>query len=322
MFYAWILARLFAAYMDWTGISRCLRWTAPAVLWVCVLAVLLHPLISYYSMNNVHPFSFDMLMFYLPLLLTARYFHRGSRTMDLVLLGVLTGLVLLTRTVLIVNLLPFVTIAATRSDWRSTLRRTAFVLLTALLVSGPWLIRNYVLDGIVGYTSTTGEILWKGSLGNSDGSNVLSDGRTYTADLSDRDRQILYALSVAGQNRFFLQRYFETLRSKPSQVMRMFVVKLKNFFWFRTLIGNDYTVSIRRFIPLYEVTYAAVLLLALLSIPRVGWPSLFVWSVIVGLGLFQSVFYVETRHRVVIEPLLIFLAVLSMATILGPAPDT
>jgi hypothetical protein len=311
---AWVLVRVLAEFFDRIDVAGRMRWARTPTLWVCLVAFLLHPFISYYAMHDIHPLALDLLLFYAPLLLVFRYFDRGNRTIDLALLGIATGFVLLQRTVLIVNLLPFFVLAAASFGWRSAMRRTAFVVSVALLVGVPWLVRNYCADRILGYTSTTGEILWKGSLRNSDGSNFLLDGRPYISALSSEEMQRVSTLSVAEQNRFFMSRYVESLREEPGRVAWMFLIKLRNFFWFRSLVGSQYSASIRRLMPLYQVPYAAVLVLALLSIPRLGTASLPVWSLIVGLGIFQSVFYVETRHRVVVEPLLVFLATLSVAS--------
>ena len=311
---AWVLVLVLGKFFDRIDVAGRLRWARAATLWVCLVAFLLHPFISYYVMHNVHPLPLDLLAFYGPLLLVFRYFDRGNRTSDLVLLGVATGLVMLTRPPHIVTLLPLLIIAAASSGWFAALRRTTFVVSIALLVGVPWLVHNYRTDGILGYTSTTGEILWKGALANSDGSNFLLDGRRHIDALSDTELERVSTMSVAEQNRFFMGKYVASLGRQPGQVAWMFLVKLRNFFWFRSLLGNEYSASIRRWMPLYEVPYAAALLLALLSIPRLGagtWP---VWSMIVGLGLLQSVFYVETRHRVAIEPLLVFLATLSIAS--------
>jgi hypothetical protein len=314
---AWVLMHLFWRLFDRLQIPVQVRPHKESIVTVAILGFLLHPLISYYSMNNVHPFALDMLMLYVPILLALRYFDRGEGARDFVILGLSLGAALLTRTVLVVSILPFVIIARAAWGWKTALSRTGLLLGIAALVGAPWLIRNYRMDRIFGYTSTAGEILWKGSLKGSDGSNFLSDGRPYVAALSDSERASLETLSVSGQNHFFMGKYREAVMESPLQVARLFFVKLKNFFWFRALIGNDYGPAIRRLIPIYRFAYALILVLAMLSIPLIGRSSWLVWSVVIGLGMFQSVFYVETRHRVVIEPLLMFLATLSSAVLLS-----
>ena len=312
---AWVFVVLCEAFLDRMDTAGAFQAARKPIVWACALAFLAHPLINQYVMNNVHPFALDMLAFYAPVILVLRYFDRGARPVDLVLIGIATGFVLLTRTVLIVNLLPFVVLSLRESDWGSILKRAAVVLTIGLLVGVPWLVRNYQQDAVLGYTSTTGEILWKGALPGSEGSNFLSDGRSVRGVLSAAEDQHLQTMSVAEQNRFFTGKYLGMVQREPGRVAGMVLFKLRNFFWFRPLIGNDYGPEMRRFIPAYRVGYGTLLVLALASLPLFGMRTILVWSLLLGLGLFQSLFYVETRYRVVIEPLLIFLAATSVASL-------
>jgi hypothetical protein len=316
---ALVLAGLFPILVSRVDLEARLKGLRRCIVYISVLGFLLHPLINYYSMNNIHPFALYALTFYTLLFLGFRYFERGQKSRDLVLLGVATGANLLTRMTLVVSLVPFVLLSVADRGWSKALGRTATVISIGVLLSSPWLIRNYWVDGVVGYTSTTGEFLWRGSLKNSEGSSYLTDGRTYWTAISDEDSAKLSRMNVADQDRFFLREYLATVTNDPGHVFEMFLVKLRNFFWFRPLIANGYSTSIQRWVPLYKVVYGIVLILALLTVPLFGLRSLLVWGPIIGLGVLQSVFYVETRHRVLIEPLLIFLATLSIAKIVTEA---
>jgi hypothetical protein len=305
---AWVLAAIFELFLVRMADAAPFRDRLPAVVWTSVVAFLLDPAIAQYSMLQLHPLAIDTLAFYVPVALTFWYVDRGWQARDLVILGVATGLVMLTRVVLVVNLLPLVALSISRDGWRSTVGRIATVGVIALCVGAPWLIRTYRLDGVVGYTSTTGEILWKGALPGSEGSNFLSNGNRYLSALSAQEQQELERMPVAAQNRYFLCRYVERLASHPKGVALQFLLKLRNFFWFRPQLGNDYGPAMRRLVPAYEAAYAALLTLAIVAVWLFGRGALLPCSLILGLGFVQSIFYVETRHRAVIEPLLIFLA--------------
>jgi hypothetical protein len=308
---AWVLARLFARSLDDMKPSISQGAARDAVVAASVGAFLVHPLINSYAIASVHPFTLDMLMLYVPVLMTFRYYDRGQRTLDLALVGVSLGLAILTRATLVVSALLFIILAAGRLGPWIALRRTLIVFGIAALVGAPWLIRNYMVDGIVGYTSTTSEILWKGALPNSEGSNFLADGRVYRDVLTVDERRLLSSLSVREQSAFFAQKYADIAADSPGHIVRMFFRKLRNFFWFRRQLGNTYGATARRFIPAYQLAYAGMLGLALVAIPLAGRPALLLWSLAAALGVMQAIFYVETRHRVVIEPLLIFLAVVT-----------
>jgi len=55
-----------------------------------------------------------------------------------------------------------------------------------------------------------------------------------------------------------------------------------------------------------------MLLLAIYFVTRAKKGALFIFSVPLALSLAQAVFYVETRHRVIIEPILLFMAISSV----------
>ena len=313
---AWILADIFDRLLRRLDAAGELEAWRPTLVTWAVLAFLLHPFLSYYAMNAVHPLLLDLLVFYLAVRLVLVDDDRGGPPDMIWRLGLATGLILLTRTTLLVALLPFVVLTARRRGWRRAATTTAIVLAIGFVISVPWLVRNYRLGRIIGYTSSTSEILWKGALAESEGSNYLADGeRLYISVLSRAERARLATMSVREQSDFFFARYATLVRETPGQVARLFARKLRNFFWFRRAVGNEYGALMRRVMPLYMGGYAVVLATALLSIPLFGRGVLLPWTLIVGLGLFQAAFYVETRHRVVIEPLLILLALASVAAL-------
>jgi len=279
-----------------------------AVVAMGVCAFALHPAISYYAIINLHPFPLDALMLYVTLLYVYRATGDAAGSRPDVALGVSLGLALLTRTTLGVAMIPFIVMTQRSAGLLATARRSAVVIGIALAVGTPWLIRNYEADHIVGYKSGAAEFLWRGALPTSDGGGTLTNGAPYQSVLTDTDLGELAHLDVRGQDHWFMKRYTDEVREDPLRTLGLYGRKLENFFWFRNGIGSDYESSARRWLPVYELMYAAVLCGALLSLVWLGRSSFPLWSVIVSLGFLQSIFYVETRHRMIIEPLLAFLA--------------
>lgn len=101
----------------------------------------------------------------------------------------------------------------------------------------------------------------------------------------------------------------------------MYARKLRHFFWFRAMAGNDYGAAFRRLLPLYKRAYGGMLAGALLAFWRFGGRAWAVWLPVVALGAVQAFFYVETRHRVLVEPLLLFLALATFATLVASWRD-
>ena len=312
---AWVLLQLTTLWWNAFDADGRARAFGPAVLWLTLLGFLVYPPLQQYVMATVHPMAVDLTVFYLALWAAHVYLDRGERPQDLVWLGVVAGLVLLTRTVMLVAFLPVLVTVVTRRGVGAALRQAALVLLVGFAVGTPWLVRNYVSDRIVGYTSTTGEILWKGVRPGSDGSNFDDTGIAYGAAWTPEQRRALESMTVAEQNHYFLDEYLHIVRTDPMRVMTMYGRKLVHFFWFRAAAGNDYGVALRRLLPIYKFAYGVMLTGALLAVWRFGARTRAVWLPVVALGASQAFFYVETRHRVLIEPLLLFLALATAASL-------
>ena len=123
------------------------------------------------------------------------------------------------------------------------------------------------------------------------------------------DMKILPALDPTEQSDYFFEKYLQTCIKNPMLVIKMFVVKLKNFWFFREGIGTEYSPAIKAWIPLYKGFYLVMLSLSLFFLIKGKKDALVIFSIPVALSLFHAVFYVETRHRVMIEPVLLYMAV-------------
>lgn len=304
---AWVLVEVFQHLVVQLDRSRSLGTRQPAIVYLAVVAFLLHPFISYYTMNNLHPLILDLLVFYLMVRGVLRYMASDGGRPELWWLALVSGLALLTRTTLIVALLPFVWWTVRRFGVGVAVARLALILAIGLLVGAPWLIRNYRVERVIGYTSSTGEILWKGTLEGADG-NYLANGQTYETALLPQERRQLTNMTVRDQSAFFFRKYLSILRERPAQAARQYLQKLRSFYWFRPGMGIEYGAAIRRVMPIYQIGYAVMLSGGLLALAVFRRKALTPWLLIAGFGLLQAVFYVETRHRVLIEPLLILLS--------------
>ena len=275
-----------------------------------VLIFLLHHAINYYVLYNVHPFALDSLLLFMCLWRMMR-FVLNPVFKNLVLYAVVLGFTMLDRTSLVVVLFPLLILALRDFGFRKTAGFFSVIVLLSSLIVLPWLIRNYYKEGIVGFESSIAKDLWKGSMREGEGSSYLTSGKNYYPSLSSEEIHGLGKMSSKQQYNFFSDKYLDILINDPKHVCKMYFVKLKNFWLFRDRIGSDYSADLRTLLPFYKIFYLCVLLFSVLSLFIVR-GSLILFSVPFFLSLLQSVFYVETRHRMIIEPLLIFLAILAI----------
>lgn len=318
---AWLFLEVATRWLAAFDAEGRTRRSAPTVLWLTLAGFLVYPPLQQYLMAAVHPMAIDLTVFYLTIWAGYVYLERGERPRDLLWLGGVAGLVLLTRTVMLVAFLPLLLSVGRRRGWGVALRQVARVLAVALLLGVPWLVHTYTTDHIVGYTSTTGEILWKGVRPGADGSNYDDTGLAYGDAFTPERRASLEAMSVAEQNRFFLGEYLRIVRAEPARVVTMYGRKLRNFFWFRAGTGGEYGVVVRRWLPLYKLVYGAMLASAVLAFVVFGRRAWAAWLPVAALGAVQAVFYVETRHRVLVEPVLLFLALATFVALVASWRD-
>jgi hypothetical protein len=105
----------------------------------------------------------------------------------------------------------------------------------------------------------------------------------------------------------FKNEAIKNLYEHPKKSLIHYFVKLKGFFFFRKNIGQEYP-NYLTYLFLYKVIYIVILFSSVFFVAKnpkylgIVIPFLF-------LGLFHSVFYVETRHRIIYEPIFIMLSI-------------
>ncbi len=277
-----------------------------AISFWSVLLFSLHPGIACYAMFKIHPFSLDLLMLVLPLYFTSRYFTRRC-VANLILFCLSVSLSVLTRATLLVSAIPFFLLFLEQQGFLKTVRAGLVLTLVMTLVCGPWLFRNYRQDGITGFSSMGGMTIWKGSNPQSEGSNYLDNGNYCYTLLGPHATDTLITLSVKEQDLYYRSLYLKNVRANPMGQVRLYFVKLRNFWLFRSQFGGEYGPRMKQVIPFYQILYLILLGLSIFASIQIGKRSLLLLIIPLLLSLEQSIFYVETRHRLIIEPCLIFM---------------
>lgn len=221
--------------------------------------------------------------------------------------------------------------------------RTRALAPLALMVAGfvcglaPWLIRNAIVVGEPLITSTSGENFWRGNNELATGGIADTTGRTLTSLSPDNEpyspfspaiRAVLAGGSEADRQRVFLAEAWGFIRTHPDRALSLFVEKLKIFWWKIESRPGDYSraeAGLYEWIYRTELILAAVGLIALLRSPGNAAASIratlaLILGLVVGISLFQSAFYVQGRHRFLIEPLLLVLTAFGVSALAARLP--
>jgi 4-amino-4-deoxy-L-arabinose transferase-like glycosyltransferase len=286
-------------------------WSTQAA-WLAGILVALDPGLVVYA-AKLHSLSLDELAMIGVVATTVATSHHPSWR-NAARLGVVVGLAALTRTTVLI-LLPLLLAWL----WRYRTMRifspaAAALLVAAIVVYAPWPVRNSIALGqIVPGSSEASEWVWRGANPNSTGGSLTGDGRTML-EVAPADFQARIAAASEVERMDIYREAASTFaREHPVAAVGLYVTKLKAFWWGSEVTGQLYPGS---WVLVYELWYLPVLALAvwgsLLALrSRASRSRSTALLIVVGVGLIsatQAVFYVEGRHRLAVEPLLLVLA--------------
>lgn len=302
----------------WLTYRLALAWFGRSVATLSALFVALEPgLVIYQS------YKMDVITLATFLLLAAvALFQRLSETRELraaAALGVIIGLGLLTRLdlLILVGLLGTWLISE-RREAAAILKPVAVTLVVAFLVVTPWIVRNYVvLDRLMFISSNSGEWLWLGNNANSIGTPAGLDGRSVLEVAPASLKQSLAAATSEFEvNAIFMKEAVLYITEDPWRYARLAAAKFWYFWWFTPTYGWQYPQIPGVWQLSYKVVHGAVLGFAILGIWRTlciprresTHAVLSILTVCLLLAALHSLTYVEGRHRLLVEPLLLILA--------------
>ncbi len=272
------------------------------------MAIVLHPLINYYALKNIHPFSLDLFLVFLSLFCMTKYFETKSKR-NFVLFAFVFGIATLSRTTNFSVIAPFLIFQFGKEKISTILKRTFFLITISILVMSTWLVRNYFIYQKISINSDVGLNLWLGVQEKTEGTTAIENQKNYYNLLPESEWQQIAKLKPIEQSDYFKKKYLQECSNNFLVVVKMYFIKLKNFWLFRSGLGIEYSNQIQKWIPVYEIIYSIIFILSLLFVFLLRKKSILIFSFPVFLSLFQAIFYVETRHRIMIEPFLICMAI-------------
>jgi hypothetical protein len=179
----------------------------------------------------------------------------------------------------------------------------------------PWTIRNYFVTGefiLVGAVAE--ECFWLGNNPNASGSSYNVAGQTMRVDLAGEDLlRRVYSSNEIMQKKIFKDAAFDFIKNNPGKFMIFFLKKIYYFWWFSPQFGLLYP---KLYIPFYKILYFLEFLFGIVGISlamksknkTIIQSSVLIISVLLSISISQSLFYVEGRHRLALEPLLLIFA--------------
>ena len=281
-----------------------------SVATVAAWLLALHPGLIFYA-SRLHPLTLDLFALLWMCASWLRLLRRPSAGHALQA-GLSSGFAILSRGTTLV----FFAYGAGWFLWHAArrgyqaVRRLATIGLVAGLIVAPWIARNTAhFHGLVLQT-TSGELLWRGNNPVATGSAYLADGRPVLAGAPEPFRRRLAELDEAGQSRFFRQEAWAFIRTHPWQALRLYGQKWLAFWWFSPQAGLAYP---RGYLYGYAAYYVPILLgacLGLYALGRTGCSAemTLLLGALLTIAAVQSLYYVDGRHRWLVEPLLLLLS--------------
>jgi 4-amino-4-deoxy-L-arabinose transferase-like glycosyltransferase len=305
-----VLQALFGAATAVLAAWLAARAFQPEAAWTAGVLVAVDPGLAVYA-TKLHPLSLDALAFLAVVCACVGLPVRASAA-RLAVVGGLLGLAALTRTT-ILSFVPLLLVWINRFKGIPFVSRQSLALIAATLVLyGAWPIRNSILLGqFTPGSSESMEWLWRGTNPNATGSSFTVDGRTMLEAAPAEFRAQIQAASEAERIGLYRDAAIAYIGAHPADAARLYVKKLKAFWWGSESTGLLYPPA---WTVVYETWYGAMLLLAAVGVAW-GWhhasarPALIlIVASLVLVSASQAVFYVEGRHRLAVEPLLLVLS--------------
>ena len=282
---------------------------------LAALLVALHPGLIVYA-TKFHPFVLDSALF-VSVLAACLAFAARPRWRSLVTLGVLVGLCLLSRPTIVACLPLIAWWVWSRSRGSERIRPllgVGIVLACAALISGIWVARNYRIHRRFMLTrSGTSLVFW---LGNNPyrftGSALDPTGEPLLNAIPTDVHQQLLTLDELGQQDFLMAQAREHVRRHPIEFLKRWALKWWYFWWFSPQAGLLYDA---RWFRAYQGLDLGLIGCALIGLwgfwhdpsadeARRGAARLVI-GFCLSIAFLQSLFYIEGRHRLAIEPLLL-----------------
>lgn len=238
-----------------------------------------------------------------------------TRVLNLIIIGLLIGLGILLRPIFVLFLPAYlIYLILTYRKIRPVILKFSLVALLAAVIISPWIYRGYSLyHRFIFITTSSAEHFWRGNNINASGTALTKDRKDILSTADGEFRNKLFSLNEIGQHNFFKQQAFLFIKNNPLGFVKITVKKFIYFWFFSPQTGFEYPSA---WLCIYKAIYIFLISGILSSvyfifknIKTINWPAIiFIALFCLLLSMVHSLYYVETRHRWMIEPLLLMMS--------------
>lgn len=313
-----------AAGIIWLTYAVARYWYDPRTAGLAALLVALDPGLIIYHAYKVDVIALATFLFLLGIYVFARLGDSWN-TWLAILVGVIAGVGVLTRPDLIAFFaLPAVWVVVERRRFREVWRSAALILCMALVVTAPWLLRNYLLTGRVMLASIASESIWMGNNPNATGTPVTLEIQRQLGAAPAQFRDKVYAASEMEQEALFREEAWQYIAADPAGFLWRAVEKMYYFWWFTPTFSRLYYEWVPpMLVSAYKVGYGLLLGLAAYGLwesarggaSRPRRASLFLLTATMAIAMLHTLNYVEGRHRVMVMPMILILSAYGLAAL-------
>lgn len=270
----------------------------------------LHPGIILY-VAKLHSFNIDWVLFAVLIFALLKALSKMSLGY-FIFFGFVFGVCFLARsTVLLFMPLVLIVLSFSRKGGRNKLAQYFIVsFIAASVIITPWAVRNYMRLGQIELVQKSGVVFWRGNNINATGTSYTTDGMPIIEASSPQFLKKLYSSNEIDQDALFWKAGLEFIKTHPFKFLVLYLKKFYYFWWFSPNYGMHYA---HLHAVLYKFLYAILLIAAIIGIYaalrsqnlKTREYTLIFILFFLTVSLSQSLFYVEGRHRLAIEPLFI-----------------
>jgi 4-amino-4-deoxy-L-arabinose transferase-like glycosyltransferase len=274
--------------------------------------VAFHPGFVYYDVFNLLPLSIDS--FFIATIALLLLKHKDKLTIvSISLLGALIGIAMLSRGitgVLLPLVIVYVLLFARNLSIRKRLLMALCIAGASFIVLAPWLVRNYLIHKQFVFISSSGsENFWRGNNRYATGTSYDKERNTIL-DLWPQDfRERIFRLTEMQQKHFFEDEALHFISANPAAAAKLYVKKVYYFWWFSPQSGIIYP---KKYLTAYKYFYTVLLSFFVVGVSfamgsrkrETLKSTLLLISIPLTICVGQSLFYVEGRHRWLIEPIM------------------
>lgn len=316
LFYVFHLAvSMGVVYMTWT-LTR--QWLGERTALGAAMLSAVEPVMIVYQSYKVDVNALALLFLLAGLCFFARL-REAPGTRPAAVTGIFMGLGMLTRPDVIVALSAPVAGFFIDRDRQRMRKAVPLILLAAAATLSPWWVRNYwVHRRWIPFTTASPMLFWEGNNPlNPSGTLMTSTGQTMLDVMPDDIRRRLSACDELQRMAVFRDEAMRCIRADPGAFLKRLGRKFVNFWWFSPTFATMYYSWVRNWmVAWYKVFHLLMLGLAALGLFHALWRdgedarrlSVCLMAVVLAQAFIHTAFYVETRHRLLIMPLLLALA--------------